>query len=115
MKKIVQNNLKCVLPGHKLKVTLYYKSETNSSLILKNDQSPPVDDLQTINPVYEYKCNLGDFAHLDNSYIGVTRTTLSRRLPMQKSNVAPKDLLENHHGARLTCNHLVSNTKIIRL
>ena len=115
MKQIVNNNVKCVHPGHKLKLTIYNKSGTTSSLIMKNYQSSLVDDHQESNLVHEYKCNLGDCEHLNNSYIGVTRTTISRRLTKHKSNGAPKDHLNNHHGAPLTRDNLVNNTNILRL
>ena len=112
--QIVQNNVNCVHPGHKLKLIIYYKSATNSSLFMKNAQSPPVDDLQKINLVCGYRCSLGDCEHLNNSYIVITRTILSRRLTMYKSNGVPKDHLNNHHGAHLTRDHLLSNTNVRR-
>ena len=81
---------------------------------MKNDQSPPLDDLQRTNLVYEFKCKQGDCEHLNISYIGVTRTTLSRRLTMHKSSGAPKDHYNNKHNAGLSREALVNSTKIIR-
>ena len=46
IKQIVHNNVNCVHPGHKFKLTIYYESAATSSLIMTNYQFPPVDDLQ---------------------------------------------------------------------
>ena len=81
---------------------------------MKNDQSPPCDDLQKTNLVYEFTCPEDGCEHLRNSYIGVTQTSLSRRLTMHKASGAPKMHLNGSHNKPLTRETLVQNTKILR-
>ena len=115
LKQIIRNNVQCINPNHKLKLIIYYKSSLTTSLVMKNDQSPPTSDLQKTNLVYEYICDIGDCERLQNSYIGVTRTTLSRRLTMHKGNGAPKDHCNKEHNQALSRDMLVTNTKILRI
>ena len=64
--------------------------------------------------MYEFRCQTGECEHLNNSYIGVTTTSLSRRLTMHKGGGAPKSHHENVHDLPITRNILVNNTKIIK-
>ena len=61
----------------KIKLIVYYKKFKTSKLIIKNNSSPSIAPLQKTNVVYLFKCNSNK-----NTYIGVTTTTLSRRLTM---------------------------------
>ena len=49
----------------------------------------------------------------NQTYIGLTTTTLSRRLTMHLSNGGPKQHTQNSHNINLTRQSLVNNTKII--
>ena len=75
LRQIIRNNVRCYRPSDKLKLVVYYKSSSISSLITKNDQSPPISDLQKTNLVYEFVCNKGWCEHLKCSNVGVTETT----------------------------------------
>ena len=89
---------------------------------MKNNQSPPLPLMQQTNVVYEYKCNQDDCAHLpQNSYVGLTTTSLSRRITMHLRNGAPKLHAEASHPhpehpnvRSLTREMMVNNTKVIR-
>ena len=86
----MRNNVKCCNSRDKLNITIYYKTSSISSLLTKNDQSPRPNDLQKSNLIYEFTCPIGDWERLRNSYVGLTTTSLSRRLTMHKSDGAPK-------------------------
>ena len=114
LKQIVYSNVQCINPNDKLKLMIYYKNPTVKTILTKNDQSPSPSDLQKTNLVYEYTCKIGDCERLQSSYIGVTQTTLSRRLTMHKGSGAIKDHMERCHNLPLTRDALVNNTKILR-
>ena len=80
---------------------------------MKNNQAPPPPPLQQTNLIYEYKCPIGECEHQNNSYIGLTTTTLSRRLTMHLQQGGPKHHTQNHHNTPLTRDMLVKNTNII--
>ena len=114
LKSIVQNNIICKDPEYKLKLTIYYNSSTTSNLISKNNHSTKLTPLQQSNLIYEYTCELGECARQTNSYIGMTTTTLSRRLTMHLQSGAIHLHTTDIHGLTLTRETLVNNTKILR-
>ena len=70
--------------------------------------------LKQTNVVYQYKCTIGDCALLPgNTYIGLTTTTLTRRLTYHKQQGAPKNHTESEHNTQLTRDMLVNNTTIL--
>ena len=83
---------------------------------MKNNQAPSLPEMQQTNLVYEYQCKLGDCEHLtQNSYIGLTTTSLSRRITMHLDSGAPKFHTGSRHGGdALTREMMENNTKIIR-
>ena len=115
MQEIIGNNVKCTKIDDKLKLVIYYKSATTKTLVMKNNQAPSPPELKQTNLVYEYQCKLGECEHLtQNSYVGLTTTSLSRRLTMHVGSGAPKSHTRSHHRNTLTRDMLVNNTKIIR-
>ena len=113
---MIKNNVKCVKRLDKLKLIIYYKSATTKSLVMRNNQAPPSPALQQTNLIYEYKCTKDDCEHLPEvSYVGLTTTTLSRRITMHLGSGAPKSHTEtSHQHSSLTRDIMVENTKIIR-
>ena len=83
---------------------------------MRNNQAPPFPPLQQTNLIYEYKCVQDDCEHLPKvSYVGLTTTTLSRRITMHLGSGGPKIHTENSHPQiSLSRNAMVDNTKIIR-
>ena len=81
----------------------------------RNNQNTPASKFQQCNLVYEYKCKKDGCEHLPNrSYIGLTTTTLSRRLTMHLGNGGPKKHCQQDHATALTREMLEDNTEIIR-
>lgn len=114
LKKIVSENVKCTKPNEKLNLIIYYKNQKTRNLIMKNSPyDPQKSDLQRTNVIYEYKCKLGGCELQPKSkYIGVTCTTLSRRLTMHLSNGAILKHTKNDHDTQLTREMLTECTKI---
>ena len=65
--------------------------------------------------MYEYNCNDGECEHLHKSYVGMTSTSLTRRLTMHLQNGSIKNHSYDDHDIRLTRTMLDSRTKILRL
>ena len=116
MQTIITNNVRCKNPLDKIKLIIYYKSQTVTNLVMRNNQAPATPELQQNNLIYEYNCTLGDCEHLSNaSYVGFTTTSLSRRITMHLQSGGPKDHACNKHDpSALTRERMVDNTKIIR-
>ena len=115
MKNIVYSNVKCKNPNDSLKMIIYYKSATVKSLASRNNNSPPIPPLQQTDLIYEFTCKKDECEHLpNNSYVGMTTTTLSRRLTMHLNSGGPKTHLNTTHNENLTRINLENDTKIIR-
>ena len=112
LKKIIKRN---VVPkeGHEVKLHIYYKSLTSSSLIMCNKE--PESKLKETNVVYKYQCKTGD-CKLRNTacYIGHTRNTLSRRLTTHLHTSGIAEHSRNVHGTEITRAELVENTSILQ-
>ena len=113
IKSIIRSNTNCIRPNEQLNVIIYYKSNTISNRICRNNQSPEPTTLKRTNLIYEYKCTLGDCELLPLSYIGLTTATLSRRLTMHLAVGAIKTHIYEKHKSSTTRAMLVNNTKII--
>ena len=61
-----------------------YKSD-----VIINNSSPSIGVLQKTNVIYKFKCPLGDcISDNNNIYVGLTSTTLSRRLTIHLSDTS---------------------------
>ena len=65
------------------------------------------------NLIYQFSCHEGDCELHNQTFIGLTTTTLSRRLTMHLSNGGPKQHTQNSHNINLTRESLVNSTNII--
>ena len=58
-------------------------------IVIRNNSSPSIGVLQKTNVIYKFKCPLGDcISDNNNIYVGLTSTTLSRRLTMHLSDTS---------------------------
>ena len=110
--KIIKNNVQCTNPADKIKFIPYYRSNTITSLITKNNQGPLTTPLKKTNVIYQYQCSHGDCAH-HNNIIGLTAATLSRRLTMHLASGGPKQHVLENQNLTLTRDDLVNNTKTL--
>jgi hypothetical protein len=115
IRSIIKNNINCINPDDKLKLIIYYKSHKTSNLIMKNNLCRNQDKLKSTNVIYQYNCKIGECELQESAnYIGMTTTTLSRRLTMHLASGGPKIHSEVNHKQKLTRAQLVDNTTIIR-
>ena len=114
LKNIVKTNTRCVNIDDQLQLNIYYKSRKTDSLVMKNSPTSNLPDLKKTNVIYEFKCPEGDCELLNNcKYIGVTTTSLSRRLTMHLGGGGPYVHMRDHHKKSITRKQLVDNTKIL--
>ena len=113
MKHIIKNNVKCCNLKYSIQFTPYYRSNKITNLIIKKNLTPPTNTLKSTNLIYQFSCHEGDCELHNQTYIGLTTTTLSRRLTMHNSNGGPKKHTRNSHNINLTRESLINNTKII--
>ena len=83
LKTLIHKNILPTDPNKKIKLVIYYNKFKTSNLVIRNDSSPSFGVLQKTNVIYKFKCPLGDcITDNNNIYIGLTSTTLPRRLTM---------------------------------
>ena len=80
---------------------------------MKNNIHQGGTDMSRVNVVYQYFCTIGDCKLRNNSYIGMTTTTLSRRCSAHLQSGTPKTHTLQMHGVSLTREMLVNNTIIL--
>ena len=66
-----------------IRTNIYYNKFKTSNLIISYNSCHSTELLDKTNVVYTFKCLLGDYVSNENkTYVGLTTTTLSRRLTM---------------------------------
>ena len=115
LKEIVVRNVSCVNDNDELKLIIYYKNKRVNQLIINNNPTKKTDSLQQTNVIYEFSCPKEDCKLLQNiKYIGMSSTTLSRRLTCHLSSGGPKQHMEHFHHECITRPITTDNTKILR-
>ena len=101
MKTLIHKNILPTDPNKKIKLIIYYNKFKTSNLVIRNNSSPSIGVLQRTNVIYKFKCPLGDcISDNNNIYVGLTSTTLSRRLTMHLSDTSSiaQHLKKNIHA-----------------
>ena len=111
LKQIISRNVKAT-GENKVRLQIYYKSLKSKNLFMKNNPAKK-ETLKRTNVVYKFSCPNEDCRLRSVDYIGVTTTTLSRRLTMHLADGAPKEHMEREHNTQLTRRTLTQNTTII--
>ena len=68
-------NVQCSNKLDTLKFIPFYRSNTITKLITRNNQGPPTPPLKKTNLIYLYECLHSDCKHRNDIYIGMTTTT----------------------------------------
>lgn len=110
---MIYNNVKCVNTEDNLKLITYYKNLKTTHLIMKNNITPKGGPLKETNVIYKFNCKHVDCEPRNIAYVGLTTTTLSRRLTMHLQNGAIKKHYADEHKRKLTREDLVNNTVIL--
>ena len=111
VRNIVDNNVTCV-GNNKVQLITYYKTKKVSNYIMKNSPNEQ-NHLKHANVIYQFKCPNADCRLRQMNYIGMTTTSLSRRLTMHLRDGAPKNHYEEAHHQELTRQILTQNTTIL--
>ena len=112
IKDIVKRGVESLTPEQGLKLIGYYKTRKTSELVVRNNPSIKTTDLKKSSVVYEYSCPLRN-CKLQSKYIGMTETTLNRRLTCHLSSGAHKLHTKQVHNEKLTRAVLESHTVIL--
>ena len=78
-------------PNKKMKFIIYYNKFKTFNFVIRNNSSPSIGVLQKTNVIYQFKWPLEDCISDNNNnniYVGLTLTTLSRRLKMHLSDTS---------------------------
>jgi len=114
LRQIIRDNVQCCNTEDRLDLVIYYKNKKVSNLIMKNNLTQDNRTLKRTNVIYKFSCPIEDCVLQNNAnYIGMTRTTLSRRLTMHLQSGNIKTHMRDKHNSNLTREQLVSNTSII--
>ena len=89
LKTLILRNVLPTDPNKKIKLIIYYNKFKTSNLVIRNNSFPLVGVLQKTNVIYQFKFPLGDcISDNNNIYVGLTSTTLSRKLTMYLSDTS---------------------------
>ena len=114
IKKIINENVTCKTLQDKLNLIFYYKNLKSHNLVMRNNPDPPPKTLQQTNVVYEYSCRICEDQHGKAAqYVGMTQTSLSRRLTLHLSSGAIKDHCMQNHQTVIDRKSLEDNTIVI--
>ena len=111
LKDIIAINTKCSNPDEKLNVVIYYKNRRTSNLIMRNNLTSDPSPLCQTNVVYKFSCS-HPHSKAEN-YVGMTQTTLSRRLTMHAQTGSIYQHFITEHHEKPTRAQLTENTTII--
>ena len=111
LKDMIRRNIRCE-EGEHLELHIYYTTKKTRNLIMSN-KPVQTEPLKCTNVVYKFTCPLEGCRPQADHYIGVTTTTLSRRLTMHLQQGAIKQHMHDKHNTELTRKTLVQNTSII--
>ena len=112
--KIIKNNCIPTSDQDSIKLNIYYRTPTTANMIMSNNPNRDHTTLRQANIVYFYKCNKGDCALLPRSgYVGLTTTSLSRRITMHLQAGGPRTHNDRHHDSPLTRKDMTDNTRIL--
>ena len=113
LRHIVQSNMHPTDENAKIKVQIYYKSRKVHNLVMRNNLIQNSDQLKRTNVIYKYSCPDEDCLLRNTDYIGLTTTTLSRRLTMHLRDGAPHDHTAQTHNRHITRRDQTDNTTIL--
>ena len=80
MRKLIYQHVSAVDPSNEVQLIIYYTKFKTQQLLLNNNPSRNRNKTSETNVVYQFTCNSGKCISHNNSYIGHTTTSLSRRL-----------------------------------
>ena len=111
LKEIITSNVKTIDKDDRLNVIFYYKNLKTSNLVMKNNLTKNPSPLCRTNVIYEFVCPMPHCKA--EKYIGMTQTTVSRRLTYHGQSGSIHNHFTSTHNCEPTRDILVNNTNII--
>ena len=111
--KIIKKHVKPVDNSTTIRLLIFYKNFRSKQLLIKNSPTTRTSPIQQSHLVYQFTCPHEDCLLRKSSYIGLTTTTLSRRLTCHLSDGAPLLHFQDYHNQQLHRNTIEDNTKIL--
>ena len=111
MKDIITRNVKPTNENARITITIYYQTRKTSQLLLHNRPQQCKTPLHENHVIYQHTCISKECGPC--SFIGMTRTTLSRRLTCHLSSGAIKEHHKGRNHHQLTRQALNENTFIL--
>ena len=115
IKDIIKNNVVPKEKTSRIELVIYYKNRKSHQMIMKNNLADNNWSLGKTCVIYQYSCPHDVCKHQspnNNTYVGYTTMTVSRRLSYHKSNGAITTHSLKEHGRKVTREELVENTVI---
>ena len=100
-------------PYKKVVLRTYSKPNLTSSLLMRNSTAPKVTHANETNIVYEFKCPDDACQRRSITYIGLTTTTLKRRMQGHRNSGAIHEHFIEAHDRKPEVKELVDNTSVI--
>ena len=114
LNSIVQNNISCTTVTDWLQLMIYYRNKKIKNLIMINNPCKKTGPLLETNIIYKFSCLKEGCRLLQNvNYIGLTSTTLSRRLTCHLQAGGPKNHMREAHNETITRATLEACTSIV--
>ena len=108
MKDIIKKNVTSKNKEEKLNLIIFYKNMKTNNLVIKNNPYNALEPLETPNIVYKFKC-----VSCNDTYIGVTRVSLRKRLNQHSYNGSIKSHYQIKHNKKIEKEELYQNTMIL--
>ena len=113
VRNIIKRGVRTIDPEMKLDLRVYCKPNQMASLVMRNSTAPPKEKAAKTNVVYKFECPERDCEPSNVSYIGLTSTTLRRRLQAHRNQGSIFQHYTDQHDRRPTVNELLESTSII--
>lgn len=113
LNKIIKKHVKPVDNNATIRLLIYYKNFRSRQLLIKNSPCTKTSPTQQSHLIYQFTCPHEDCKLLKSSYIGLTTTTLSRRLTHHLQDGAPLLHFQNNHNQQLKRKTIEENTSVL--
>ena len=100
-------------PYERVNLRTYCKPNLTASLLMRNSTAPRRQEDQETNVVYQFTCPDDACQRRKTTYIGLTTTTLKRRMQGHRNSGAIHDHYTETHDRKPQVAELLNNTKII--
>ena len=118
IKDIIRKNVKTKDSNKKLNLIIYYQNSKVKNMVMTNNRSPKLTDMQKYNVNYKFECKVGNCeARVPKVvYIGMTQTRLTRRITMHMqtmSSAIMKHYIDEHDRKPMR-KEIVDSTKVVK-